>query len=325
MKLKFFSVFAIFLFCVFGCGDEGVLLDGLVPTAPPLSDVGPVPPDIQEIIWGKDVDTLMAELEAAIEGDRDILVESLIHQICLRREQEAYYTKYINAGGVAIMGNDYIDDRFFYAARDIVLGMTWKRPELREQLSPMRENRPGAIQQDGRHDVTGRVTVSRKYRMILVHVDQGSTVMPELHLGSGAFNFPALGSGSHGIYGRVVVQRSSTGGRYMSPIFIHEFAHAIHDAIPLLDPTFVERLEAAYDAAKNDSSYFGSISINHYALTNQWEYWAVSTKEWFMTLSIKEREHTRNRFSEMDPLMYALLAEWFDLINLRAVETRVYE
>ena len=160
-KVRTFLVSIALCLCLFGCGDEGVLLNDLVPSGPsPLRDVGPVPEDIQSIIWGKDVDTLMVELKAALAGDRNIRADSLIHKICLRREQEAYYTKYISAGGVAIIGNGYIPNNYFYVARDIVLGMTRKRPELREHLSPTRENRPGVSQHPIRHDDTGRTTPS---------------------------------------------------------------------------------------------------------------------------------------------------------------------
>ena len=46
-----------------------------------------------------------------------------------------YYTKYIDAEGIAIVGSDWVRDEQFYAAREIVLLMTSKRPELREPLS----------------------------------------------------------------------------------------------------------------------------------------------------------------------------------------------
>ena len=195
MKLKISFVLMAFCLCLLSCGDEGVLLDGLVPTAPlaSLSDVGPVPEDVKKMLWGRDADTLMAAFKASIiEADangRDIDIAGDIHHICLRREREAYYEKYISAGGVVIMGNGYIDDRFFYAARDIVLGMTQKRPELRAVLTPSLENRPGATQMDTRHDVTGRYTPGRLFHIVLVHGDMGYTSVPEFRLGNGTVQY----------------------------------------------------------------------------------------------------------------------------------------
>lgn len=342
-KLLFLILMAL-CFYVYGCGDEGietVLHDiGAAPSVEGI--IGPVPAHVKEICWGKDVKTLKAELENALDaldggfytnedGERvhdpnGIRADSLIHQICLRREQEAYYTKYISAGGVAIMGNGYIDDRFFYAAREIVLGMTQKRPELRPLLTPSRENRPGATQNSIRHDVTGRTTLSPKYRMILVHVHQGSTVAPENHLRNGVISYPVFEIGTHGSWGRVVVQMAPTGDNlYFAGVFIHEFAHAIHEAIELLDTTFDARLEAAYASAKENGSYFGDGGSGDYALTTKWEYWAESARLWFFKFANPRNEHPMELFREKDPLMYELLDEWFDLIYLRPVESKVYE
>ena len=336
MKMKIRFLLLIFLcLSIFGCGDEGiekVLHDiGAAPTVQGV--VGPVPDHIKEMCWGKNVETLMAELEDAIDGiytneegqtvhDPDgIYADLLIHYICLRREQEAYYTKYISAGGVAIMGNGVVDDRFFYTARQIVLSMTQKRPELRPLLSPSRENRPGATQHSIRHDLTGRTTPSPKYRMILVHLHQGSVAMPESRFQTGAiFYHSGYTIGSHGTYGRVVVQRTSDGRLFFANTFIHEFAHAIHHAIEILDTTFDARLKAAYAAAKENGSYFGEVGSANYALKNKSEYWAESARVWFNTLASPKREFTRGRFREMDSRMYELLDEWFDLIYLGDVE-----
>ena len=325
MKIKNFLVFSIlFLFCVLGCGDEGletVLYDlGAAPAA--LGVVTEVPPDIKEIIWGKDdVDTLLVRLKDTIANDG--YIGGLIHLICLRGEREAYYEKYISAGGVAIMGNGHIDDRFFYAARDIVLGMTSKRPELRAVLTPSREKRPGATQFDTVHDVTGRATPSRMFRMILVHNDMSYTSVPEFHLGNGTIQFhvaPGLGS-----FWPNIAWVSVGGYRHLERIsiygvFCHEFAHAIHTAIRLLDPTFDARLETAYASAIENVSYFSK----GYALSGPVEYWAHSVTEWFGNLA-DPRTGLHDVFLQRDPLMYDLLAEWFDLIDLRAVNSRVYE
>lgn len=326
MKIRLFLVLILFCSGIFGCGDEGIekiLHDiGAAPPAPGV--VGPVPDHVKEICWGKDVETLMAELDDALDRDSVVAADRLIHWICLRREQEAYYTKYISAGGVAIMGNGVVDDRFFYTARQIVLSMTQKHPELRPLLSPSRENRSSATQHPIRHNLTGRTTPSPKYRMILVHVDQGSVVMPESRFQTGAiFYHSGYTIGSHGTYGRVIVQRTSDGRFFFADTFIHEFAHAIHQAIELLDTTFDARLEAAYAAAKENGSYFGEVGSRNYALKNKLEYWAESARVWFGTLASPKREFTRDRFRETDPRMYELLDEWFDLIYLGDVEGKV--
>lgn len=335
MKRKLLFLILIALCFVSGCGDEGVLLEDIVATAPSAEAViGPVPIETQEIIWGKDIPTLMEELEDFLEKDFDGFAEKRIAQICLRREQEAYYLKYINAGGVAIMGHKTVDDRFFYAARDIVLGMTQKRPELRALLTPSRENRPGATRRDGTHDVTGLATPSRKFRYILYEQNMGRNSIPEKHLNPSfsepqwtPTRVPGHCSTSY-CYQVVHLQK---GALSLSDVFLHEFAHAIHFAIRLIDPTFEDRLQAAYDeAVKNANSANnpdgqGYWVSGQYALSNPGEYWAETVKAWFHRLAAPDTpEVIRAKLRDGNPLGHALLEEWFDFLYLREVDWRDY-
>ena len=337
LRKQLFLILIALCFVFYGCGDEGIkttLHDlGAAPSVQGV--VGPVPEPIKEIIWGKDVETLKAELKYAIDRDEDgifidangrrvldpngIRAKSMIHSICYRQAREAYYTKFISAGGVAIMGHGYIDDRFFYAARDIALGMTQKRPELRVLLTPSSENRPGATQLDTRHDVTNRPTPSRKFRMILVHNDMSLTSVPEYYLGNGVVHF-RVAQGLGGFWPSwawgYVGGYSHSEKIWMYETFSHEFAHAIHAAIRLIDPTFDDRLQAAYEAVK-DNPLVGKTR------RGAMEYWAHSATDWFDEVATQQWYH--DQFLQNEPLMYELLNEWFDLIDLSVIETRVYE
>lgn len=324
MKRKLlFSILLIALcFYLHGCGDEGVLnLNELVATAPSAElegVIGPVPDRIKAIIWGEDVDTMLTELETAVEAGKDI--DHYIHAICYRRAREAYYEKYISAGGIVIMGHGYIDDRFFYAAREIALGMTRKRPELRALLTPSRENRPGAKEIDTRHDVTGRSTPSRKFRMILVHNSMSLTSVPEYYLGNGVVQYrvaPGLGSFWPSWAWAYVGGSTHSEQIWIQEVFSHELAHAIHAAIRLIDPTFDDRLQEAYEATK------GNPLVLTTTRRSALEYWAHAASNWFSKVATQAWYH--DRFRENEPLMYALLSEWFDLIDLSAVETKVYD
>ena len=317
-----FGVLIALCFYVYGCGDEGietVLHDlGAAPSARGV--VGPVPEPIKEIIWGKDVDTLRAELKDAIDADASSGYIDMIHQICFRREREGYHQKYISAGGIAIMGNGHIDDRLFYAARDIALGMTQKRLELRAMLTPSRKNRPGATQLDTRHDITGQPTPGRKFRVVLVHRDMSLTSVPEFYLGNGTIQYRAtLGLG--GFWPNwawsYVGGHSHSEEIWIYTVFSHEFAHAIHAAIRLLDSTFDDRLQAAYQAAiETKASMIPTRG-------SPMEYWAEGATFWFSKAAGDAQFHDFLR--QGHPLLYELLDEWFDLIDLRAVESRVHE
>ena len=321
-KLLFLILSLALCFYVWGCGDEGietVLHD--IGAAPSVEGViGPVPEHVKAICWGKDVETLKARLQDALDRGNSLHVDGYIHQICRRREQEVYYTKYISAGGIAIMGNSYIHDRFFYAARDIALGMTSKRPELRALLTPS----PGPGDRPGAKEIglaSGLPPPSHKFRYILLHRDRNFLLVPEFRLGGGVVNFDRSVKGLGGTYGAdatwgFVDGYSSSHEISIYHNFSHEVGHAIHGAIQLLDPTFNDRLRAAYE--HKVEGVVGRIGAGSWE-----EYWAIGVTHWFGETASDVAAY--DEFRKRDPLLVELLEEWFDLIDLRAVESKVYE
>ena len=123
----------IFVSLSVGCGPDEIqdTLLSLSSSSASIEITG-VPPELQDLLWG--------------ESDE-----------VLRAAQEAHYTKYIDAGGVAILGNSLVDDELFLFARAIVLEMTSKHPEIRERLSPSAEQPRGHYQ----------ILVNGRYRRIL--------------------------------------------------------------------------------------------------------------------------------------------------------------
>ncbi|MBM4052963.1 MAG: hypothetical protein FJ270_09535 [Planctomycetes bacterium] len=92
-------------------------------------------------------------------------------------------------------------------------------------------------------------------------------------------------------------------------IFIHEFAHAIHEmGLSSVDPTFDRRLGAAYDAAMKKGLWQGA-----YASENRMEYWAEATQSFFDTN--RENDHQHNHvdtvveLKEYDPAVWELCME----------------
>ena len=268
-KVKIFLFLAL-CFCVSGCSDEGMILSeqvffggGEVAEVPAESAITGVPEDLQLLLWG-DRDDYMEQLlglpdhadeKVAVRDHRweghsifmelDEAREWLLDQISLIDAQREYYTKYINAGGVAVMGHERVDDAHFYNAREVILAMTSKRPELRERLTPHYEYAIAGSTTSPKHP--------RRFRMVLWENETGFPVMPE-NLPYGFGN-----AGSCGAFCNAVVNDWT--GRFWSDysVFVHEFGHAIHYAIndfhipgnPVhvelnkLDTTFQARLEAA--------------------------------------------------------------------------------
>ena len=152
-----------------------------------------------------------------------------------------YYTKYIDADGIAIVGGDLVHDSFFQMARHIVLVMTAKLPGLRDALS---YNQPGGI--------TGQ---DIPFRLVLTeHFSKDFQNMPE-YQNVNVDGILAFTGTFNGNMARAEVwfppdDWSDAWEGYMGgrrPI-VHEMAHAIDAAIfhHNLVPTFNERLEAAW-------------------------------------------------------------------------------
>ncbi len=320
---------------------------GEVTEVPAESTITGVPKELQLLFWGDRDDYMEQLLGLPDHADERVAVrdhfwlgremfmeldearEWLLDQISLIDAQREYYTKYINAGGVAVMGHERVDDAHFYNAREVILTMTAKRPELRERLTP-----------DWMYGIAGDTTGPKhptRFRMVLFEFEEGFPPAPEKPLG-----FKSAG-GCGGWCSAGVSQFTGTLRDY--GVLMHEFGHAIHYAIndfhipgnPVhvdvnkLDTTFQALLEAAYAVAQANAvdDWKTSLSANQYwtgeyAMTNVKEYWAVGVAYWFEYLSLVYPKGDRyegkrlylDAFLKKDPLLYALLEKWFPLLTI---------
>ncbi len=294
-RCKFCALLFVFL-CFLGCGDEGWYINNEV--APPApATIGAVPPHVAESLWG-DLHALVDELSLLLREDDKLGDEfhgarwqSMVKRIALILSQQEYYTKYINAGGVAIVGGRDVDDRFFYAAREIVLSMTSKRPEVRAFLTHNYGFRMILFNSEWGIASIPEVILVRPLRPV-----SGSCVIDDFLLDNycvASFPFP----NDHPLFGNT---------------FVHEFAHAMHTVIQRLDATFQERLETAYANAVEFGGYW---QAGHYGYTDVLEYWAVGVTTWFDTVGHpKSSDILGPQFLAKDPLLYALLEEWFPVM-----------
>lgn len=265
------------------------------------STIGPPPPDVAELLWWGNFETRLEALmqvlsrnETRLAGDKRAeylpLIRTHIESLCLLVAREDYYTKYIDAGGIAIVGGDNVDDIFFYAAQKVVLGMTSKRPHLRERLSP-----------------------EHRFRMVLFPRDLGGTVLPEInsYLGLGW----CIGEEWCAVPVGYSVSKGHEDELSFAPIFIHEMGHAIHYAMQDIEPTFQVRLEAAFaDANEGEGgSLFGG-------QTNERELWAEGTTYWFFKVSSPNGAWWGADLHQTDPLLYQLLDEVYPRLYLRSVD-----
>ena len=313
---RIITLFLFISFCLFGCVDteqQGQITKILI-TGDSEVEVTDIPPELVEVYKAH---------EYADE--------------CL-----AYYTKYIDAGGIAIVGNHYVKDEQFYAAREVILLMTSKRPELREPLSLKKVRtsssfRPEIIQQlqqEGAdiEDLMSKSSSFRpeRFRVILINAEEpvesefnsewgretGWTTIPE------APGFSRLGwASSHYIASHIWWDTVYRGGNIIDlqlSVLVHEFAHALHMiAIRELDPTFNEQLREAYKVAcfsPPNVNGVPSTRFGGYGCRNSSEYWAENVRYWFMH---PPADIVRSlEWFEGDRAILPLLQEWLPTIYL---------
>ena len=305
-----FLYFFLILIVAFGCGDEGALLDDITSAAPSadLPTIGPPPPEIATLLWGSE-DAEIKKLKALLKNPDEKQLEHhdptvlYVDRIAKIRALKKFYTKYIDASGIAIIGHRSVDDRFFHAGKHIILTMTSKRPELREALSAQ----------------TG-------FRMVLYDPVYCPEAAPDIQLAG-----YALSAWCNANWCVTTAQTNQDNSIYIQRTFVHEFAHAIHSRLEgiyvfppePLDPTFQARLEAAYAASKVPP-------LSQVQQRNVAEYWAVAVQEWFLRPDKVQDFATDpngeiipitwlDKIIENDPLLYALLDEWFPLVYLGSV------
>lgn len=334
MKAKLL-VSLLLIFCVLGCSDERLsqpmeilFFDG-GEAAPPKDVIGPPPPRIQALLWD-DFGTreeLLSKLIDLKHGDPQVDEEFManwyLSVIAEMDQKRNYYRKYINAGGVAVVGSIDVLDIYFIEAKRIILTMTAKYPEIRERLQPKNSG----------------------FYMIIFSGDRAFE-LPEFLFKKPSF---ALGKcvGLNYCFSRVGMDTTTPlphGYPLRMKVFVHEFAHAMHWAIKReiwtkakpsqqilpLDPTFDDRLKAAYETAKSTGKWRSEkekviidgkvVKIDHLPTVDPYiirvnhnEYWAEGVVYWYYLETQppwNKKFATREEFAAYDPLLYSLLSEW---------------
>lgn len=279
-----------------------------VAAAPSLTISRPVTDELIERIAKSDTEEfkrwmrnyLAWEAQGEMGDNSEEVYENLVKRWCLFIQQKKYYTRYVDAEGIVILGGDEITETVFRIARGIALDMTSKRPELREYLTP----KP-----------------SSPFRMILLPRFRTGVELPE------AIQTETNYLNRHGkCVGNCCFSHTSGVDAFLWRTFVHEFAHAIHSpAIQRFgDPNFNAKLESLYEKAMAAGLWEGQ-----YAATNHSEYWAEGVSPWFFQLDDTEdwvvpKEtlrrwgyfETRQDFIDYDPELAALIAEWLPAIEL---------
>ncbi len=203
------------------------------------------------------------------------------------------YTKCVTVEGLPLVGSAKVSDYALLEAAYLVRKQVGeRRPEI---LRAMAQNRV-------------RLAVMAATEMT-TDVPEHSDLKPKEY-----WNRRARGLGATVVRPAVSCAEENLLGLAGDPywqecILIHEFAHALHErGLCVTDPTFDERLKAAYVRAREGGLWAGT-----YAMQNHKEYWAEGTQSWFDSNRANDSEHgpvdTRDKLKAYDPGLAALLAE----------------
>lgn len=304
-KLGFVFILIIFL-CTFGCAEEYLLSDPLLQTLNTSLRGGVIETSLPDEVWA----ALAKKAEDHALWVRNILAADLPEPSRLYDAQQAliaadagsidfhqlqrdYYDRYIDADGIAIVGNAAVADEYFHQARETVLVMTSRFPALRDRLR-----------------------VEHGFYLFIVHNQSNLTEVPEFRLSHIRGVYPSqscnttLGATSPGVIGFcwALVHRKAYHPMYS---FAHEFAHALDHEMRRLDPTFLDKMTHAYRTARDTKIWDGTPAYRKI----YYEYWAEGVQMWFYDIGPGRAFESYEAFAERDPLLYELLDQWFPKVS----------
>jgi acetyl esterase/lipase len=207
---------------------------------------------------------------------------------------DPFYAKYVDAGGYPIVASAQVNDYALLEAAYLVDMLLARRPDVRKAM------------------------VASGSRLIIMGRQEFTTQMPEYADFTPKDYWDRRARGLGGSRTDPVCSCAEEnvlafpGDPYSTEsIVIHEFAHNIHLRGMLnVDPSFDERVEAAYAAAMEQGLW-----KTKYASTNRNEYFAEGVQSWFDNNREDDHDHnhvnTRAELIEYDPGLAALCREVF--------------
>ena len=208
---------------------------------------------------------------------------------------------YIDAAGIAIVGPTHLRAKDLIDARDAIVVMTSKHPELRERL----------------------LSKHGTFYMVLIPNSRDQIDMPEKKLNTDLTNddpsddfrgvfgacLTRYGSGTPYKYGLcwAVVGRDTSYARTL----VHEFAHALDSEMERLQPGFWDKRSEYYRNATYDPSDWPRLPGS--------EYWARAVDQWFYDVKPGEYEE----YIEEKGYVREMLDYWFPRVLLKNESRRL--
>jgi hypothetical protein len=225
---------------------------------------------------------------------------------------DPFYKKYADALGIAILSSEKVPDAALLVARDIVIHMLAKRPDLRAEMVKKKMRVGVMAQSESTTDIPEHRNLKKPTRddprltpQERDNYDTGIGKMTDKEY----WDKRARGLGGNLTTCAEENLLGYPGTRYYGEnIFVHEFAHAIMGVgIRTVDPTLLAEIRAAYTEAMAKGLWKG-----HYGSTNANEYWAEGTQTWFWSnyefMDGEKRLQSPEDLQQYDPKLYELLS-----------------
>ncbi len=202
----------------------------------------------------------------------------------------AFFTRYCDADGIAIVSSETVRDQALQQAWLIVMNMLAPRPDVREEM------------------------VNNGVKFAIFSINDDISDVPYFDsfepgeafaAASGSINYPIATNQEGNLLCWAGWQYSE--GAHVG---VHEFAHAMHmHGLWDVEPDFDGRLEDLYNNAMEEGKW-----PNHYGSTNHLEYWAEGVMNYFNGHPMPSNgEYINNRaeLKEHDPALFEFISEIF--------------
>jgi hypothetical protein len=205
-----------------------------------------------------------------------------------------FYEKYLDVGGLPIVGSANVSDYALLEAAWIIRHMLAGRDDILQALAANRV----------------RVAVMA-WNEFTTDIPEHSGLTPKTYWDRRARGLGATQEAPAVSCGQENLLCQPDDPYRTENLLIHEFAHTIHEmGLSRLDPTFDSRLNTAYERAKGQGLW-----PETYAITNRQEYWAEGVQCWFENNRQNDSCHgpinTRVELEPYDPPLAALCEEVF--------------
>lgn len=202
----------------------------------------------------------------------------------------AIYKRYASAGGVPVIASEKPPDETVKRACLLIQDYATVSEKIQAEL------------------------IKRKVRFIIMAKSEKTVDFPEyVRAAVPDSRARGLGGVTDGICAEESIMCDTATDRWRGEsICVHEYAHTMHLGVwSKIDPTFDQRLNAAFQAAKAAGTY-----TNTYAESSAVEYIAEGVQDWYNTNiglarpnGVHNEINTREELRMKDPKLYALLSE----------------